>query len=204
VTMATQDSEGAVEGSATESGELGDAPVEAARRGSPRAFADLISRYDVRLRGLAYRLLQDQEAMQDAMQDAYVAAFRGLPAFRGDAAVETWLYRIVYTTCLRHISRRRDPHVVYGAETAASAADPADGVALRQDIATALSHLPVDQRAAVLLVDGQGFSYKEAGEVFGVPSGTVASRLSCGRASLRAMLGIAHTVEVARDAAVKR
>lgn len=192
-----------VEASRMAPGESGDALVEAVRGGSPQAFAELIARYDARLRALAYRLLQDREAMQDAMQDAYLAAFRGLPAFRGEAAVETWLYRIVYTTCLRHLSRRRDPPVVLHDETL-SAPDPAEGVALRQDITTALAHLPLEQRVVVLLVDGQGFSYKAAGELLGVPPGTVASRLSHGRAELREALGLAHREEVCGDGAAER
>ena len=173
-------------------GEPADEVLLAAKRGSPQAFAELIGRYDRRLRSLAFRLMEDREAMQDVMQDAYLAAFRGLPAFRGESALQTWLFRIVYTTCLRHLARRRDDltMVDYERMSSSSASDPADAVALRQDVVAALAGLPREQRAAVLLIDGEGFSYREAGQVLDVPPGTIASRLSHGRAALRLVLGL--------------
>ncbi len=176
-------------------GDSGNELTPAARGIGPQVFAGLIAQHDAQLRALAYRMLQDREAMQDAMQDAYLAAYRGLPAFRKEAAVETWLYRIVYTTCLRHLSRRRNAPMAFHDEDL-STPDPADIVALRQDIATAMAHLPLEQRVVVLLVDGHGFSYKAVSEMLGVPSGTVASRLSHGRTELRVALGLASTEEV--------
>jgi len=177
-------------GGPTEPGATGAGSAVSEWRGhtSPAAFAALIARHDVHLRSLAYRLLGSREEMQDAMQDAYLAAFRGLDGFRGEAAPATWLYRIVYTTSLRHLKRRRQAPIMLS-DDAVSTPDPADAVAARHELACALKRLPVEQRVAVLLVDGQGFSYKAAGEVLGVPAGTVASRLSHGRAELRASLG---------------
>lgn len=179
-------------------GEPADEVLLAAKRGSPQAFAELIGRYDRRLRSLAFRLMEDREAMQDVMQDAYLAAFRGLPAFRGESAPETWLFRIVYTTCLRHLARRGDDLTMVDDERMSSASDPADSVALRQDVAAALAGLPREQRLAVLLVDGDGFSYREAGQVLDVPPGTIASRLSHGRAAMRLVLGL-QGKEVSED-----
>ena len=74
--------------------------VERARRGDPRSFRQIVEHYDYRLRGLAYRLLGDRDRMDDVLQEAYVKAFRSLPRFKGDAAVGTWLYRIVYNACI--------------------------------------------------------------------------------------------------------
>jgi RNA polymerase sigma-70 factor (ECF subfamily) len=129
--------------------------------------------------------------MQDAMQDAYLAAYKGLAAFRGDCSLETWLHRITYTTCLRHLAHR--PAGLVPMETVDHefvAPDHADSVAARHELAAALAALPLDQRVAVLLVDRHGLSYRAAAEVLGVPPGTVASRLSYGRAALRSALRI--------------
>ena len=166
--------------------------VDRARRGDQEAFAALLRHYDPGLRALAYRLLGDRDLMDDALQEAYVKAFRALPRFRGQARLGTWLYRIVYNACLDELkrpSRRQDlPYEDVG-ESPAAWTDPGDVVARRGDLAGALARLAPEERAAVLLVDAQGFDYREAARILDVPEGTVASRLSRARASLRAELG---------------
>jgi RNA polymerase sigma-70 factor, ECF subfamily len=166
--------------------------VDRARRGDQEAFAAVLRHYDPGLRALAYRLVGDRDLMDDALQEAYVKAFRALPRFRGHARLGTWLYRIVYNACLDELKRpshRRDvPYEDVGA-SAAPWADPGDVVARRGDLGDALARLAPEERAAVLLVDAQGFDYREASRILDVPEGTVASRLSRARASLRAALG---------------
>jgi|SRR5947208_8624606 RNA polymerase sigma-70 factor, ECF subfamily len=149
-------------------------------------FAALVAEHDRALRGLAFRVLGDRHAMDDALQDAYVKAFRALPRFRGRSSARTWLYRIVYNACIDHLRRQRT-HAQLD-EVAAAAPDAGDAVAGRAALAAALAALPVDQRAAVLLVDVQGFAYPEAAVVLDVRVGTIASRLSRGRETLRAAL----------------
>jgi RNA polymerase sigma-70 factor, ECF subfamily len=149
-------------------------------------FAALVAEHDRDLRRLAFRVLGGRPAMDDALQDAYVNAFRALPRFRGASSPRTWLYRIVYNACVDHLRRERTQSQL--AETATGAPDPGDAVAGRAALASALAALPVDQRVAVLLVDVQGFAYPEAATVLDVPVGTIASRLSRGRQTLRAAL----------------
>ena len=84
--------------------------VRRARRGDQRAFAQLVRHYDDGLRALAFRLLGDRDRMDDALQEAYVNAFRALPGFRGEAELGTWLYRIAYNACVDEL--RRDRRVV--------------------------------------------------------------------------------------------
>jgi RNA polymerase sigma factor (sigma-70 family) len=72
------------------------AVLERAKRGDQEAFASVIKHYDPGLRALAYRLLDDVDRMDDALQEAYVKAFRSLSSFRGESRLGTWLYRIVY------------------------------------------------------------------------------------------------------------
>jgi RNA polymerase sigma-70 factor (ECF subfamily) len=146
-------------------------------------FAALIRRHDRPLRSLAFRLLGDRDRMDDALQNAYAKAFRALPRFRGASAPETWLYRIVYNACLDE--RRGERRHAELDERLASHEDLADDAARRAGLTEALAALPPDQRAAVLLVDAEGFPYGAAAEVLGVEIGTLASRLSRARAALR-------------------
>jgi len=160
-----------------------------ARRGDQRAFALLVRHYDDGLRALAYRLLGDRDRMDDALQEAYVRAFRALPSFRGDSAVGTWLYRIAYNACIDELRRERQ---VVPLESVRERPDPRPGpgelLPVRRLLADALAALPAPDRAAVLLVDAQGFDYRSAAEILGVPEGTVASRLNRTRAVLRRFL----------------
>jgi RNA polymerase sigma-70 factor, ECF subfamily len=171
--------------------ELPSAVLERAKRGDETAMMALVRHYDGGLRALAYRLLGDRERMDDALQEAYVKAFRALPQFRGDSKLSTWLYRITYNVCLDELAASR--RVVWlPLENVAEQADPRaavpESMATRRELATALERLPAEERAAVLLVDAQGFAYREAGEVLGVPEGTIASRLNRARAFLRKAL----------------
>ena len=118
----------------------------------------------------------------------------GLHEFRGESKLGTWLYRIVYTTCLNHLrDAARDPllaDVGDGRQQAAAEAglDPSDEIAAAADLAALLETLPPEQRAAVVLVDAHGLGYARTAEILGVPQGTVASRVASARAKLRRAL----------------
>jgi RNA polymerase sigma-70 factor (ECF subfamily) len=168
------------------------AVLEKAKRGDQEAFASVIKHYDPGLRALAYRLLGDVDRMDDALQEAYVRAYRSLSTFRGESRLGTWLYRIVYNACLDELGRAR--RVVQlpledATDPPDARADFAEAVADRSGLAEALAALTPEERAAVFLVDAQGFDYRSAGKVLGVPEGTVASRLNRARAGLRRALG---------------
>ena len=156
--------------------------------GDADRFAHLVAEHDRPLRALAFRLLGDRQAMDDVLQEAYAKAFRALPQFRGESATGTWLYRIVYNACLDHLRRERRL-AEQPLETGLPATpDPGESAARREALAAALAALAPDQRAAVLLVDAEGLDYAAAARVLGVRVGTVASRLSRARASLRRAL----------------
>jgi len=166
--------------------------VRAARRGDHRAFTRLVDLYDDRLRALAFHLLGSPEAMDEALQETYLNAYRGLPQFRGEAGVGTWLYSIAYTTCLQRLRRpeRFEPADEGRLEALAPpSSDLADDVALRDEVRRALGALTPAQRAAVLLIHRDGFSYAHAAEILDVPVGTVASRVAAARATLADKLG---------------
>jgi len=172
--------------------------VARARDGDVDAFYSLLSRHDRGLRGLAYRLLGNQDAMDDALQESYLKAFRALPKFAGDSAFKSWLYRIVYNTCLDELRRNRKMGIV-PIEAASNRpdgrADPADTATENVDLAAALATLTPETRAAVLLVFGDGMDYHSATEVLGIPRGTLASRLHRGRAQLRRAMDTAQGEE---------
>jgi RNA polymerase sigma-70 factor (ECF subfamily) len=165
--------------------------LDRARRGDHRAFATVVRHYDASLRALAYRLLGDRDRMDDALQEAYVKAFRALPRFRGESQLGTWLHRIVYRACLDELERATRVRAVplddhHGHVPAGP--DHADGVVGRSALEAALAGLAAQDRAAVVLVDAQGFDYRAAADVLGIPEGTVASRLNRARAILRRAL----------------
>jgi RNA polymerase sigma-70 factor (ECF subfamily) len=165
--------------------------------GDPEAFAELFRRHRDRLWAVALRTLGDREDAADALQEALLSAHRAAPRFRGDSAVTTWLHRIVVNCCLDRIRRRQahptvplpdgstDPDRPTGVEPAAPATDHDTALVVRQ----ALARLPEDQRAALVLVDVQGYPVAEAAVLLGVAEGTVKSRCSRGRARLAVLLG---------------
>lgn len=154
----------------------------------PGSFTDLLRRHDDRMRAVAHGMLGSRAAMDDALQDAYLKAWRARDTFRGEAAFSTWLHRIVVNTCLDHL-RRRPRLVAIEDHDPADPARGAEGRATDADALTwALGQIHPDQRAAVLLVDGEGLSYAEAAHVLDVAEGTVASRVNRGRSELRRLL----------------
>jgi RNA polymerase sigma-70 factor (ECF subfamily) len=156
--------------------------------GDRQAFAELVRRHQDRLWAVALRTLGDREDAADALQEALISAYRSAHRFRGDSAVTTWLHRIVVNACLDRVRRRAARPTVPLAGTEPRPVAPVDSdTAL--DVRAALSRLPVEQRAALVLVDVQGYSVAEAATVLGVAEGTVKSRCARGRARLAALLG---------------
>ena len=167
------------------------AVLDRARDGDQTAFAMLIRHYDPTLRSVAYRLLGDRDRTEDALQETYMKAFRALPSFRGDSKLGTWLYRITYNVCLDELERSsRTTYVPLTEvpEPAETGPSVDEELAKRFALSAGLDALPPDDRAALLLVDRDGFDYRDAGEALGIPTGTVASRLNRARASMRLML----------------
>lgn len=168
--------------------DLDRALVRAHLAGDPDAFAELVRRHRDRLWAVALRTLGDHEEAADAVQDALISAYRAMDRFRGDSAVSTWLHRIVVNACLDRVRRRRARPTVPLPETDVSAppgADPDTAIVVRR----ALAELPLEQRAALVLVDLQGYPVAEAAAILGVPEGTVKSRCARGRARLAVLLG---------------
>ncbi|MFF5476966.1 RNA polymerase sigma factor SigM [Streptomyces sp. NPDC012935] len=162
-------------------------------KGDPDAFGELVRRHRDRLWAVALRTLGDREEAADAVQDALVSAYRAAHTFRGQSAVTTWLHRITVNACLdrarKAASRKTSPvddteRLEQLLEPHEEASAPAERNDLHRQLLEALGTLPPDQRAALVLVDMQGYPVAEAARVLDVPTGTVKSRCARGRARL--------------------
>jgi RNA polymerase sigma-70 factor, ECF subfamily len=166
--------------------------------GDPDAFAELVRRHRDRLWAVALRTLGDREEAADAVQDALVSAYRAAHTFRGQSAVTTWLHRITVNACLdrarKTASRKTSPvddteRLEHLLEPHEAASEPAERNDLRRQLFAALQTLPPEQRAALVLVDMQGYPVAEAAGILDVATGTVKSRCARGRARLLPLIG---------------
>ncbi|MGW6026620.1 RNA polymerase sigma factor SigM [Streptomyces sp. NPDC055099] len=182
----------------TTHGEISDKDLLARHvAGDKDAFGELVRRHRDRLWAVALRTLGDREEAADAVQDALVSAYRAAHTFRGQSAVTTWLHRITVNACLdrarKAASRKTSPiddteRLEQLLEPHESAEAPVERGDLHRELIEALGTLPHDQRAALVLVDMQGYPVAEAASVLDVPTGTVKSRCARGRARLLPLL----------------
>ncbi len=162
--------------------------------GDTDAFGLLFLRHRERLWAVAVRTLGGADEAGDALQDAMISAFRQAGSFRGDSAVTTWLYRIVVNACLDRLRRRAARPATTGLDETAmdvlaagrhrAGADAETRAETAMEVTGALRTLPLEQRAALVLVDMLGYPVAEVAQVLGVSPGTVKSRCARGRARL--------------------
>ncbi len=166
--------------------------VTRAQRGDKRAFELLVEKYQRKLARLLSRFIRDPAEVEDVTQEAFIKAYRALPAFRGDSAFYTWLYRIGINTAKNYLMAmgRRAP------TSTEVEADEAEGfeegeqlrdintpesVLLSQEIATTVNatieQLPEELRTAIQLREIEGMSYEDIARVMECPIGTVRSRI---------------------------
>jgi RNA polymerase sigma-70 factor (ECF subfamily) len=167
------------------------------RAGDDTAFDGLVERHSDRVYEICLRYFGDPHDAEDALQAAFLAAYRGLSGFRGRAALSTWLYRVATNAC-HDLSRRRSrhPRTVPLDDRRGSAGEPIDQVALdrlaaaelQPQLLDALAQLDVDQRRAVLLRDVVGASYAEIADAQSVAVGTAKSRVHRAHARLAEIL----------------
>ena len=173
--------------------------VALARDGDRAAFDELVRRHADGLYAVVMRLCADRDEAEEVTQEAFLRAWRGLPAFRGDAQFFTWLYRIGVNEARRRadgMRRRADVVVVSLDEQREHASrdgsvqpvDRAERADLRRTLDAAIAALPVDQRAALVLRDVEGLSTAQAAAVLGLREAALKSRLHRARELLRAGL----------------
>lgn len=171
--------------------------------GDPDAFGVLFARHRDRLWAVALRTMGNPDDAADGLQDGMIAAFRRAGSYRGEAQVTTWLHRVVVNACLDRLRAAKvrraealpddlEEYAGRGSTVSADGAeDPAD-LSVRHDrrarVLAALRTLPEEQRAALVLVDMEGYPVAEVAVMLDCAVGTVKSRCSRGRARLAELL----------------
>jgi RNA polymerase sigma-70 factor (ECF subfamily) len=162
--------------------------VESARLGDRRAFAALVLRWHKKLLAHAWRLLRDDEAAKDAVQDGWAEIVRSLPGLKDERLFGAWAYRIVSRRCARTVGglaarRRLGEALAAEPATASVELEPAES-----RLRSAIAGLPPGQQAAVALYHLEEMSVAEVAVALDVPAGTVKTRLMHARLKLRAAL----------------
>jgi RNA polymerase sigma-70 factor (ECF subfamily) len=160
--------------------------------GDPYAFEELFYRHHRQLHRVARLTSRSAEDAEDALQEAMASAHRGAGSFRQDAAVSSWLHRIVVNACLDRL-RRNKTHLTVALDDVYPVADRTAQIETAIVVHRALMRLPVEQRAAVVAVDMHGYSVADTARMLGVAEGTVKSRCARARARLAAILGYLET-----------
>jgi RNA polymerase sigma-70 factor (ECF subfamily) len=191
--------------------------VERVQRGDRRAFDLLVLRYQQRIMKLIMRYVHDPAEAQDVAQEAFIKAYRAMPAFRGDSAFYTWLYRISINTAKNYLVALQRRPVDYGvdlqdpenyeANVRLRDEDSPEGLALqeelRQTVERTIASLPEELRTAIMLREIDGLSYEDIAHAMDCPVGTVRSRIFRAREaidkSIEALSGLGRA-----ESAVKR
>ena len=166
--------------------------VTSIRRGDPGSREALYHRYKRRVFALAVRIVGAGDA-EEVSQEAFIRIFRGLPKFRGDSALGTWIYRLSVNAALSHRSRRgplSGPAIEPDAAlpTALIEEPPAGDAVLRARLERALWRLPVGYRTVIVLHDVEGLEHEEVAAILGCHVGTSKSQLHKARGKLREIL----------------
>lgn len=174
--------------------------IEYAQKGDQDAFNRLVVTYQDMAYNVAYRIMGDHPAAEDATQEAFISAYRSLKRFRG-GSFKAWVMRIVTNACYDELRRRKrrpttpleplsqDLEEIESPKWLADPAESPEDLIARDELGRAiqecLDSLPDDFRVVVVLVDVQGMDYSEASSVAQTPLGTIKSRLARARGRLR-------------------
>ena len=172
--------------------------VAASKQGDQDAFAQLVQRYQRRIFNLVFRILQQYDEATEITQETFLAAWQGLPSFRGDARFPTWLYRIAYNCSLKQLEhRRRDralqaaieaEHVLQHADDSTRADTELEAHDRQTMIQEQISSLPAKYRIVLVLRHLQEMTYEEMAEALTMPIGTIKTHLFRARNLLKERL----------------
>ncbi len=172
--------------------------VAASKQGDQDAFAQLVQRYQRRIFNLVFRILQQYDEATEITQETFLAAWQGLPSFRGDARFPTWLYRIAYNCSLKQLEHRRRDRALQAAIQAEQVLQHVDD-SMRADteleahdrqtmIQEQISNLPAKYRIVLVLRHLQEMTYEEMAEALTMPIGTIKTHLFRARNLLKERL----------------
>jgi len=173
--------------------------VRRAQAGDNRAFDELVRRYQDKVYRLCFRILRHEEDAAEALQDAFLSAFRGLARFKAESTFSTWLYRIATNASLMKYRKRRDGHISFeqsqsGDEDAEPLQVPDWSAQPLQDLLDAetrqvmeegVQRLPEELRTVFVLRDIEELSNGQVAEILGLTVAAVKSRLHRARIALR-------------------
>lgn len=171
--------------------------ILAARQGDSEAFAALIKQYEKSVFALTRRMCRNSEDAADAAQETFLAVWRGLSSFRGDARFSTWLYRLASNACIDILRREGRQRATLSLDDDTLSMEPADTVSpiqsleraeLRAEIERGLQALSPEYREVLILREIHQLSYEEIAQTLSIELGTVKSRISRGRKQLRDFL----------------
>ena len=173
--------------------------IERCRGGDRRAFADLVDHYKLLVFNLVDRMIFDKAVVEDLAQEVFIRVYQGLPGFRGESKLSTWIYRVAYNVCAAELDRAR--HHVDFVSIDAKGDEEGPRLDLRDDrqdaeamlsridfgrtIPQLLDRLPPRYKAILTLYYLQEMSYEEIGEVMALPMGTVKTHLHRAKQALR-------------------
>lgn len=169
--------------------------IERCRGGDDTAFAELVDRYKDLVYGLIYRMVADRTIADDLAQDVFLKVHRGIPYFRGEARLSTWIFRIVQNVCVQ-ARRRRPVHEplegTHGGDGLVREFGKTDGafgaMEMRDRLDKALLRLPENYRMLVIAHYLRGVQYEALAESLNLPLGTIKTHLYRAKRRLRELL----------------
>jgi RNA polymerase sigma-70 factor (ECF subfamily) len=178
--------------------------IRQSKAGDIESFERLIAKYQKKAFNIAYHMLGNPEDANDVTQEALIKAYKGIKNFRGRSSFSTWLYTIVNNTCIDFIRKNRKANIIYldrEYETEEgvykiqlnSNEDTPEQLFEKREVQRlvreSIGELGYDYRKVIILRDIEDFSYKEIAQILNCPEGTVKSRISRARNSLKAIIG---------------
>jgi RNA polymerase sigma-70 factor, ECF subfamily len=166
--------------------------VERCRRGEVGAFEELVDRYKNLVFAMIMRTFPDRSQAEDLAQDVFLRIHRGLPYFRGEARLSTWIYRIVSNVCVQ--DRGRGTSAISLDDASARVSPPAaadrhaQDLELRDRLEKAIAQLPAQYRLLIAAHYLRGVQYEELAEAMNLPLGTVKTQLHRAKRQLRLLL----------------
>lgn len=164
--------------------------IEATLAGDRPAFVELVKRHDAATRSVAFSTVGPNGPIEDVLQEGLLKAYRSLHTFRDSTNFRSWLCKIVHNAAIDLVRRDKKVTPIDSAEPVAVTPELSNEIIDRLNLIAALERLPMHYRAAVMLVDVEGFDYETAAAMLGVPRGTIASRINKAHKTLREYLSV--------------
>jgi RNA polymerase sigma-70 factor, ECF subfamily len=162
--------------------------VSRCQAGDEAAFGDLVDRYKNLVYAMVYRMVNDRSQADDLAQEVFLKVHRGLPYFRGEARLATWIYRIVANVCVQARAKRREVTAPEDLPDRGAADASFADLELRDRLEKAIAQLPDQYRLLIAAHYLQGVQYEALAEALNMPLGTVKTHLYRAKRQLRELL----------------